>query len=98
MDAGFRRHDKAMSADVPVITSATPAGDAIVLPPLTAKPLSPNQRAWARFRRNRIGTWSLWIFVALLIVSALAEVLSNDAPLVAYYDGRWSFPVFHNPP
>ena len=49
--------------------------------------MSPNQRAWARFRRNRIGTWSLWIFVALLVVSALAEVLSNDAPLVAYYDG-----------
>ena len=64
----------------------------------TAKPLSPNQRAWARFRRNRLGTWSLWIMVGLLIVSALAEVLSNDKPLVAVYDGRWSFPVFDNPP
>jgi len=64
----------------------------------TYKPLSPNQRAWARFRRNRIGTASLWIMVALLIVSALAEVLSNDRPLVARYDGHWSFPIFHNPP
>ena len=63
-----------------------------------SKPLSPNQRAWARFRRNRLGTWSLWIMVCLLIVSALAEVLSNDKPLVAVYDGRWSFPVFDNPP
>lgn len=62
------------------------------------KPMSPNQRAWARFRRNRIGTWSLWIMVALLVLSALAEVISNDRPLVARYDGHWTFPVFDNPP
>jgi microcin C transport system permease protein len=79
----------------PLVTTGAPA--TTVVPP-GARPMSPNQRAWARFRRNRIGTWSLWIFTALLVVSALAEVLSNDAPLVAYYDGHWSFPVFHNPP
>jgi microcin C transport system permease protein len=62
------------------------------------KPLSPNQRAWARFRRNRLGTVSLWIMLALLAVSALAEVLSNDRPLVARYNGAWSFPIFHNLP
>jgi microcin C transport system permease protein len=87
-----------VSADLSSITTETPAGDAIVLPPLAAKPLSPNQRAWARFRRNRIGYWSLWIFGALLVVSACAELLSNDRPLVAHYEGRWSFPVFDNPP
>jgi len=62
------------------------------------KPLSPNQRAWARFRRNRLGTWSLWIMVGLLVLSLFAEVISNDRPLVAVYDGHWSFPVFDNPP
>jgi microcin C transport system permease protein len=62
------------------------------------KPMSPNQRAWARFRRNRLGTVSLWIMLALLVVSALAEFISNDRPLIARYEGRWSFPVFHNPP
>jgi len=62
------------------------------------KPLSPNQRAWARFRRNRLGTVSLWITLALLLMSAVAEFVSNDRPLVARYDGHWSFPVFHNPP
>jgi len=62
------------------------------------KPLSPNQRAWARFRRNRVGTVSLWIMVALLVVSALAELISNDRPIVARYDGKWSFPIFHNLP
>ncbi len=62
------------------------------------KPMSPNQRAWARFRRNRLGTASLWIMLGLLVLSAFAEFISNDRPLVAYYDGAWSFPVFHNPP
>lgn len=75
----------------PVATIA-PAG------PLAALPRSPNQRAWARFKRNRLGYVSLWIFGALLVLSALADVISNDRPLVAYYDGAWSFPVFHNPP
>ena len=60
--------------------------------------LSPNQRAWARFRRNRIGTASLWIMLVLLALSALAEFISNDRPLVASYNGRLSFPIFHNPP
>jgi microcin C transport system permease protein len=61
-------------------------------------PLSPNQRAWARFRRNRLGVWSLWIVVALLVVSALAEVLSNDKPLIARYEGELFFPLFNNQP
>ena len=59
---------------------------------------SPNQRAWARFRRNRIGYVSLWIFALLLLVSTCAELVSNDRPLVARYDGHWFFPVFYNPP
>jgi microcin C transport system permease protein len=76
----------------------------VAIPPAIAtgmgrrKPMSPNQRAWARFRRNRLGTVSLWIMLALLAVSALAEFISNDRPLVARYDGSWSLPIFHNPP
>ncbi len=62
------------------------------------RPLSPNQRAWARFRRNRIGTASLWMMLGLLLLSALAEVVSNDRPLVARYQGAWSFPMLSNPP
>ncbi|MBS0444919.1 MAG: ABC transporter permease [Proteobacteria bacterium] len=64
----------------------------------TARPMSPNQRAWQRFKRNRFGYWSLWIFAAMLVVSALAEVLSNDRPLVASYRGELYFPIFSNPP
>ena len=60
--------------------------------------LSPNQRAWARFKRNRVGVWSLWIFTALLVLSALAEVLSSERPLVARFDGELFFPILNNPP
>ena len=34
---------------------------------MSAVSLSPLQRAWARFQRNRMGYWSLWIFVAMLL-------------------------------
>jgi microcin C transport system permease protein len=60
--------------------------------------LSPNQRAWARFKRNRLGLVSLFVLAALLFVSLFAEVFSNDRPLVARYDGEWFFPIVNNPP
>jgi microcin C transport system permease protein len=63
-----------------------------------ARPLSPNQRAWRRFKRHRLGVWSLWIFTAMFALSLVAEVLSNDVPLVARYDGRIYFPLLGNPP
>ena len=61
-------------------------------------PRSPNQRAWARFKRNRLGYRSLWILGVLLALSLLAEFVSNDRPLVAYFNGEFTFPIFHNPP
>ena len=60
-------------------------------------PRSPNQRAWARFRRNRLGYLSLWIMGALLLLSTVAELISNDRPLMARVDGRWYLPVLANP-
>ncbi|HLL19557.1 MAG TPA: ABC transporter permease [Rubrivivax sp.] len=64
---------------------------------MVVAPLSPNQRAWARFKRNRLGTWSLWIFLTLLVLATLAELISNDRPLVASIGGQWHVPVFSNP-
>ena len=34
--------------------------------------MSPNQRAWERFKRNRVGHVSLWVFMALLVVATTA--------------------------
>ncbi|CAG9181842.1 ABC transporter permease [Cupriavidus respiraculi] len=55
--------------------------------------LSPRQRAWQRFRRNRLGYWSLILFVAIFVLSMFAEVLSSDRPLVVKYKGEWYFPI-----
>lgn len=59
---------------------------------------SPARRAWRRFRANRMGYWSLVLLASLFVLSLLAEVLSNDKPLVARYDGGWFFPVFKTYP
>ena len=64
---------------------------------ITAPPLSPNQRAWLRFKRNRLGYVSLWIFGLMLLLGTFAEFLSNDKPLVARINGQWHAPVFSNP-
>jgi microcin C transport system permease protein len=79
----------------------TPAGapqtDADVRAIAATRPMSPNQRAWARFRRNRIGLVSLWIFLALLVTATFAEIVSNDRPFIARIDGQWHAPMFANP-
>nr|WP_315183866.1 ABC transporter permease [uncultured Albidiferax sp.] len=54
---------------------------------------SPGRRAWQRFKRNRLGYWSLVIFCVLVVLSLLAEVLSNDRPLVLRYQGQTYFPL-----
>jgi len=53
---------------------------------------SPGQRAWRRFRRNRRGYASLWIFSILLVLSLFAEILSNDRPLLVHYQGGYYVP------
>lgn len=59
--------------------------------------MSPNQRAWARFKRNRLGYVSLWIFAVMMVLATLAEVVSNDKPFVARIDGQLLFPIVNNP-
>ena len=55
--------------------------------------LSPGRRAWRRFRRNRLGFTSLVVFAVLFGISLIAEVLSNDKPLVVRYQGELYFPL-----
>ena len=55
--------------------------------------ISPSRRAWQRFKRNRLGYWSLLLFCLLVVSSLFAEVLSNDKPLVASYQGKLYFPL-----
>jgi microcin C transport system permease protein len=60
--------------------------------------LSPGRRAWQRFRRNRLGYWSLVLFVALVLVSLFAELVSNDRPLIVRYQGQTYFPMWQDYP
>ncbi len=59
--------------------------------------LSPvNQARWARFRHNRRGYWSLWIFLVVFSLSLCAELIANDKPLLVRYEGQWYFPLVKN--
>ncbi|MDF1486587.1 ABC transporter permease [Ramlibacter sp. H39-3-26] len=67
-------------------------------PPAPPASLSPGRRAWLRFRRNRLGYWSLLVFCALVLVSLAAELFSNDRPLVVRYEGQTYFPMLRDYP
>jgi microcin C transport system permease protein len=74
------------------------------MPPTTAAPtsapearhLSPGRRAWQRFRRNKLGFWSLVVFTTLVVLSLFAEVLSTDKPLVVRYEGQTYYPLLRD--
>ena len=63
--------------------------------PVAVSP-SPGRRAWQRFKRNRLGFWSLLIFGTLVVLSLFAEVLSTDKPIVVRYEGQTYFPVLRD--
>jgi len=61
--------------------------------------LSPiNIQRWRNFKANRRGYWSLWIFLALFVVTLFAEFIANDRPLYLRYDGKSYFPVLFTYP
>jgi microcin C transport system permease protein len=56
--------------------------------------LSPvNQQRWLRFRHNRRGYWSLWIFLVIFALSLGADLLANEKPLLVRYQQRWFVPL-----
>jgi len=56
--------------------------------------LSPvNQQRWLRFRHNRRGYWSLWIFLVVFVLSLAADLLANEKPLLVHYQQRWYVPL-----
>ncbi|OJX20001.1 MAG: peptide ABC transporter permease [Devosia sp. 67-54] len=62
--------------------------------PAPAKPaLSPITRRRLRiFLSNKRGSWSLWLFLLLLVVSLFSEFIANDRPILASYKGELLFP------
>ncbi|MDH5600913.1 MAG: ABC transporter permease, partial [Gammaproteobacteria bacterium] len=60
---------------------------------ITINTSSPYYRNWLRFKNNRRGYISLWVFMVLFILSLFAEVLSNDKPLIIHFNDGYYFPV-----
>ncbi|WGY45156.1 ABC transporter permease [Vibrio sp. ABG19] len=61
---------------------------------LRSKKVNPlNAARWQRFKSNRRGFYSLWIFSLLFFISLFAEVIANDKPLFISYDHQWFFPI-----
>ena len=77
-------------------TAALPAPIRPRLLGLTITPLT--ERRLRVFRANRRGFWSMWIFLALFVVSLFAEFIANDRPLLIRYDGHFYVPVLASYP
>jgi len=54
-----------------------------------------NQRRLENFKSNRRGYWSLWIFSFIFIFTLFAEFISNDKPLLIYYDNSVYLPIIN---
>ena len=52
-----------------------------------------NRRRWRNFRRNGRAFWSLVIFSVLFVLALFAELIANDKPIIAKYQGEYYFPV-----
>ncbi len=89
-----------MSGPIPVSSSSDPSAAPATLRDAGARALnnSPAARGWRRFRRNRLGFASLVVFLTLVAISLLAEVVSNDRPLVVRYEGKLYFPMLKDYP
>ena len=62
------------------------------------KPVKESSRAWKRFKANKRGYYSLWLFIILFGLSLFAEILSNDKPLLVYYENSFYAPIFKTYP
>jgi microcin C transport system permease protein len=58
---------------------------------ITISPI--NKRRWQNIKANRRGYWSIWVFLALFIISLFAEFIANDKPVFIYVNGHAFFPA-----
>ena len=57
-----------------------------------------NQRRWRNFRGNSRGYWSLWIVLALFILTLFSEFLANSRPVLVVYKGGLYAPILRDYP
>ena len=54
-----------------------------------------NQRRYERFKANKRGWYSLWIFLLLFFASLFAELIANDKPLLIQFEAKYYYPILH---
>ncbi len=52
------------------------------------------QERWDRFRANKRGYFSFYIFTFLFLFSVFSEFIANDKPLLIYFDSSFYCPLF----
>lgn len=60
--------------------------------------LTPANRLWIRFKKNRRGYLCLWIFCTIFFISLFSEFISNDRPLILSYESQIYFPLLNDYP
>lgn len=61
--------------------------------------LSPiRQMQLARFKKNKVGFFSLIVFVLIFVLSLGVNFIANDKPLLVKYQGNYYFPVLKSYP
>ncbi len=81
------------SDDLSLSTASSKSGRAC-----TAASVPPARRIWRRFKQQRLGYWSLLVFIIMCLISIASPLWSNDKPLVVRYNGQYYFPLFKNYP
>ena len=56
------------------------------------------QQGLQRFRQNRLGFFCLIIFLIVFVLSSMAELITNDKPLLVRYQQHFYFPVVKSYP
>jgi microcin C transport system permease protein len=84
-----------LASDASDVGRPRPAHYAPAADRFLGRKISPlTRRRLDSFRRNRRGFWSLWIFLAVFLVTLFAEFIANDRPLLVRFDSAWYFPTF----
>jgi microcin C transport system permease protein len=52
-----------------------------------------NKRRWQSFKANRRGHVSLWVFLAMFVLSLFADFVANDKPIYIHVNGQSYFPA-----
>ena len=60
--------------------------------------LTPRNRLWIRFKKNRRGYLCLWVFCIIFLISLFSEFISNDRPLLLSYESTFYFPLINDYP